>query len=57
MQLGDTTVFTINDFDVGRGLLLGTESTMKLQASMTMAGQETVIDTATTMTLELVEGQ
>ena len=57
MQLGEITVVTISDFDAGRGLLLGAESTMRLQASMTMAGQETVLDTATTMTLELVESQ
>ena len=57
MPLGDITVVTISNFDAGRGLLLGTESTIRLQASMAIAGQETVLDTATTMTLELVEGQ
>ena len=43
-------------FDAGKGLLLGTQSTMSVQMSIAMGGQETVIETVTTMTLELIEG-
>lgn len=56
LDLGDTTIVATSRFDAGRGLLLGTESTMRLQTSMAVGGQEIVIDTVTTSTLELIEG-
>ena len=56
LKLGNTTIVATSRFDAGKGLLLGTESTMLLQASMAMGGQEIVIDTVTTVTLELFEG-
>ena len=56
VTLGDTTIVVTSRFDAGKGLLLGTESTMSLQASMARGGQETVIDTVMTVTLELIEG-
>ena len=33
MEPGETTIVATSRFDVGRGLLLGTESTMNLQAA------------------------
>ena len=57
MKLGDTTMVGTGRFDAARGLLLGTDSTMTLQMSMEMGGQETVLDTAMTVTIELIEGQ
>ena len=56
MQLGDLTIVATSRFDAAKGLLAGSESTMSLQASMAMGGQEIVIDTVTTLTLELIEG-
>ena len=56
LELGDTTIVATSRFDAGRGLLLGTESTMRLQASMAIGGQEIVIGTVITSTLELIEG-
>ena len=55
MSLGDATMSGTTRFDAGRGLLLGTEGAIALQMTMTVAGRETVIDTVTTLTLELVE--
>lgn len=57
MKMSDTTIAATSRFDAGKGLLLDTESTMGMQMSMTIADQETVLDTVTTMTLELIEGQ
>ena len=56
LELGDTTIVATSRFDAGRGLLLGTESTMRLQMSMAIGGQEIVIGTVITSTLELIEG-
>lgn len=56
LTLRDTTILGTSRFDAGKGLLLGTESTMSLQASMAMGGQETVFDMVMTVTLELIEG-
>ena len=50
-----TTVGTTR-FDVDRGLLLGSDSTFAFQMSMAMGGQETVLDSVMTVSLELVEG-
>ena len=55
MSFGDATMTGTTRFDAGRGLLLGTEGTVALQMTMAMGGQETVIDTVTTLTLELIE--
>ena len=55
MSLGDATMSGTTRFDAGRGLLLGTEGAIALQMTMPVAGRETVIDTVTTLTLELVE--
>ena len=57
VTLGETTIAATTRFDAARGLLLGTDSTMTLQVTMEMGGQETVLDVVTTTTLELVEGQ
>ena len=56
MKLGDATILGTSRFDAGKGLLLGTESTMSVQMSIAMGGQEMVIDTVTTVALELIEG-
>ena len=56
VELGDATIVGTSRFDAGKGLLLVTESTMSLQVSMAMDGQETVIDTIMTVALELIEG-
>lgn len=57
VTLGEMTIAATTRFDAARGLLLGTDSTMTVQVTMEMGGQETVLDTVTTMTLELLEGQ
>jgi hypothetical protein len=56
VELGDATILGTSRFDAGKGLLLGTESTMSVQMSIAMGGQEMVIDTVTTVALELIEG-
>lgn len=56
VQLGDTTIVGTSRFDAGRGLLLGTESTMRFEMTMAIAGQEIVSESVVTTTLELVEG-
>ena len=55
MSFGDATMTGTTRFDAGRGLLLGTEGSLALQMTMAMGGRETVIETATTITLELIE--
>ena len=56
VQLGDTTIVGTSRFDAGRGLLLGTESTMRFEMTMEIVGQEIVSESVVTTTLELVEG-
>ena len=56
VELGDATIVGTSRFDAGKGLLLGTESTMSVQMSIAMGGQEMVIDTVMTVALELIEG-
>ena len=55
VQFGDITIIGTSRFDVGKGLLLGTESTMRLEMTMAIVGQETVTETVMTTTLELIE--
>ena len=55
MEIGATTMDTMSRFDVGRGLLIGTDSKIMMQMSMTMGDQQMVLDAVMTMTLELVE--
>ena len=55
VKFGDATMTGTNRFDAGRGLLLGSESTMALEMTVAMGGQETVLNMVTTATLELVE--
>ena len=56
VQFGDMTIMGTSRFDVGKGLLLGTESTMRVEMSIAIAGQEIVTETVMTTTLELIEG-
>ena len=56
VKFGDMAMVATTRFDAGRGLLLGTEATMTLQTIMAMGGRETVLDSVTTVTVELVEG-
>ena len=55
VSLGDATLTGRTRFDAGRGLLLNAETTIAVQMSMAMGGRETVMDVATTVTVELVE--
>ena len=55
MSFGDAAMTGTSRFDAGRGLLLGTEGSLALQMTMSMGGRETVIETVTTITLELIE--
>lgn len=57
VTLGEMAIAATTRFDAARGLLLGTDSTMTLQMTVEMGGQETVLDTVITMTVELVESQ
>ena len=56
VQFGDMTIIGTSRFDAGKGLLLGTESTMRAEMSIAIAGQEIVTETVMTTTLELIEG-
>lgn len=56
VQFGDMTMVGISRFDAGKGVLLGTESTMRVEMSIAIAGQEMVTETVMTTTLELIEG-
>ncbi len=56
VTFGDMTIVGTSRFDAGKGLLLGTERTMHLEMRMAMGGQEIVIASVTTLTLELIEG-
>lgn len=56
VQFGDMTIAGTSRFDVGKGLLLGTESTMRVEMTMTIGGREIVTAAAMTTTLELIEG-
>ncbi len=55
VQFGDMTMVGISRFDAGRGLLLGTESTMRVEATVAIAGQEMVVEAVMTTTQELIE--
>ena len=56
VNFGDITTVGTSRFDAGRGLLLGSDSTFTFRMSMAMGGQETVLDSVSTVSLELVEG-
>ncbi len=56
VNFGDMTTVGTSRFDAGRGLLLGSDSTSTFRMSMAMGGQETVLDSVMTVSLELVEG-
>ena len=56
VEFGDSAMVGTTTFDTGRGLIMVNETTMNLQMSMTVGGQTNVIESAMTMTLELVEG-
>lgn len=55
VRFGDATMVGTGRFDNGRGLLLDTEGTMAFQMIMAMGGQETTMNTVSTVTMELVE--
>ena len=56
VDFGDSAMVGTTTFDTGRGLIRVNESTMNMQMSMTIGGQTNVIESAVTMTMELVEG-
>ena len=56
VEFGDSAMVGTITFDTGRGLMTVNESTMNMQMSMSIGGQTNVIDSAVTMTMELVEG-
>ena len=55
VQFGDMTIVGSSRFDAGRGLLLGTESTARVEMTMAIAGQEMVTEMVMTTTQELIE--
>ena len=55
MQFGDITIVGSSRFDAGKGLLLGTESTTRVEMTMAIVGQEMVVELVMTTTLELIE--
>ncbi len=55
VQFGDMTTVGSSRFDAGRGLLLGTESTVRVEMTMAIAGQEMVTEMVMTTTQELIE--
>ena len=55
ISFGDATMTGTSRFDAGRGALLGTESSLALQMTLSMGGRETVLETVTTIALELIE--
>ena len=55
MQFNNMDMRGTARFDVGRGLLLRSESTMNMEMSMAMGDQEMVMESIATTTLELVE--
>ena len=55
MQFNHMDMIGSARFDIGRGLLLRSENTMTMEMSMAMGGQETVMGSIATITLELVE--
>ena len=55
VQFGDMTIIATSRFDVGKGLFLGTESTMRVEMTMAILGQEMVTEMVMTTTLELIE--
>ncbi len=56
MQFNNMEMIGTARFDIGRGLLLRSESTMTMEMSMAVGGQEMVMGSIATTTLELVEG-
>ncbi|MCY3845145.1 MAG: hypothetical protein OXH69_16565 [Acidobacteria bacterium] len=56
VQFGDMTTVGSSRFDAGKGLLLGTESTTRVEMTMAIVGQEIVTEMIMTTTLELLEG-
>ena len=56
VNFGDVMTVGTSGFDAGRGLLLGSDSTSTFRMSMAMGGQETVLDSVMTVSLDLVEG-
>ena len=52
MQFGDITIVGSSRFDAGKGLLLGTESTTRVEMTMAIVGQEMVAEMVMTTTLE-----
>ena len=55
VQVGDMTIVGSSRFDAGKGLLLGTESTARVEMSVAIVGQEMVIKMVMTTTVELIE--
>ena len=55
VQFGDMTIVGTSRFDAGKGLLLGTESTVRVEMTMAIVGQEMVIEMVMTTSLELIE--
>ena len=55
VQFGDMTIVESSRFDTSRGLLLGTESTMRVEMTIAIVDQEMVTAMVTTTTLELIE--
>ena len=55
MQLGNSAVIGTMEFDVDRGLLLKHTSTTTMEMTVAAGGQEMIIGTITTLTMELVE--
>ena len=49
------TIVGTSRFDAGKGLLLGTESTVRVEMTMAIVGQEMVIEMVMTTSLELIE--
>jgi hypothetical protein len=56
VQFGDTTIVGTSRFDAGKGLLLGAESSMRVEMTVAIGGREIVTGTVMTTTLELIEG-
>lgn len=56
MQLGKSAIIGTMEFDVDRGLLLENTVTTTMEMTVAAGGQEMVIGTITTLTMELIEG-
>ena len=55
VQVGDMTIVGSSRFDAGKGLLLGMESTARIEMTVAIVGQEMVIKMVMTTTVELIE--